>query len=71
MTDDGRSVTVACADETKTWRHVQDRFLARSRQTIDRARHDGSWMPVEELLRRMDDRIDAARERLAVREQDC
>jgi len=42
------------------WRTAQDNFLARSAAAIERSVRAGSGMGVEELLKRMDDRIASA-----------
>lgn len=52
---------------TVAWRRTQDAFLPRSRQAIDQARREGSGISPEQLLRRMDDRLDQARQQLASR----
>lgn len=46
---------------------AQDLFLERARSAIDRARRDNSGITQEELLARMDARIEAARKSLIER----
>lgn len=46
---------------------AQDRFLLRSRQAVESARATGAGITPEELLRRMDNRLEAARNLLAER----
>lgn len=57
----------AQAEPENDWDCMQDRFLTRSREAVERARREGTGMPAEELLRRMDARIDSARRLLACR----
>ena len=49
------------------WCRVQDAFVARSHLAIECAKRDGSSISPEELLRRMDLRLDAARREVAQR----
>lgn len=49
------------------WNRVQDQFLARAQTAVERARREGSGISPDELLRRMDDRIDTAQKLLSER----
>jgi len=62
-----RKTTSSCegALNSAAWCRVQDAFLARSRMAIECAKRDGSGISPEELLRRMDLRLDATRRELA------
>jgi len=46
-----------CDAEANPWCRMQDRFLARAHQAIERARRDGTGSP-DELLLRMDECLD-------------
>lgn len=48
-------------EEAKPGCQMQDRFLARAHKAIEKARRDGTGISPDELLRRMDERIDAVR----------
>ena len=61
--DAGESLTAfvgACVRREVAWRRTQDAFLTRSRDAIERGVREGGGFTPEELLRRMDERIDAA-----------
>lgn len=67
--DEGESLSdfvAACVRDGVTWRRNQDAFLARARDAVDRAEHENSGITPQEVLRRMDAQLDAARHRLAV-----
>ncbi len=64
---DQKTVSGESGPHSAAWCHTQDAFLARSRQAIDRAKLDGSGISLEQLLRRMDQRLEAARKQLAQR----
>jgi len=49
------------------WHRTQDAFLTRSQDAVNRAVRDGSGVSPQELLQRMDDRLDEARCRLSYR----
>jgi hypothetical protein len=66
--DDGETLSCfieACVRSGVTWRRAQDEFLARSRDAVDRAVQDGRGISPEELLKRMDERLNQARLRLS------
>jgi hypothetical protein len=66
--DEGESLSdfvAACVRDGVTWRRTQDAFLARARDAVDRAERENSGITPQEMLRRMDARLDAARQRLA------
>ncbi len=69
MTYERCGLPEADAEDFGTWCRAQDLFLARAREAIDRGRRDGSGIIPEELLRRLDCRLDAARKALAERVQ--
>jgi len=65
--DEGESLSdfvAACVRDGVTWRRTQDAFLARARDAIDRAERENNGITPQEVLRRMDARLDAARQRL-------
>jgi hypothetical protein len=66
--DDGESLSdfvAACVRDGVTWRRTQDAFLARAREAVERSERENNGISPQEVLRRMDDRLDAARKRLA------
>ena len=66
--DEGESLSdfvAACVREGVAWRRTQDAFLARARDAVERSEREGNGISPKELLQRMDDRLDAARKRLA------
>ena len=68
--DDGESLSDFIATYVRNgikWRRTQDAFLMRSQDAIDRALRDGSGISPQELLKRVDDRLDEARRRLSGR----
>ncbi len=68
--DDGESLSdfiATCVRNGVKWRRTQDAFLTRSQDTVDRALRDGSGISPQELLKRVDDRLDEARRRLSGR----
>ena len=68
--DDGESLSdfiATCVRNGIKWRRTQDAFLARSQDAVDRALRDGSGISPQELLKRVDDRLDEARHRLSGR----
>jgi hypothetical protein len=65
--DEGESLSdfvAACVRDGVTWRRTQDAFLARARDAIDRAERENNGITPQEVLRRMDARLDAASQRL-------
>jgi len=68
--DDGESLSdfiATCVRNGVKWRRTQDAFLTRYQDTVDRALRDGSGISPQELLKRVDDRLDEARRRLSGR----
>jgi hypothetical protein len=68
--DDGESLSdfiATCVRNGIKWRRTQDAFLARSQDAVDRALRDGSGISPQELLKRVDDRLEEARRRLSGR----
>lgn len=66
--DEGESLSdfvAACVRGGIAWRRTQDAFLARARDAVERSERENSGIPPQEVLRRMDDRLDAAHKRLA------
>lgn len=66
--DEGESLSdfvAACVRDGVTWRRTQDAFLARARDAVERSARENNGITPQELLRRMDDRLDAAHQRLA------
>ena len=66
--DDGESLSdfvAACVRDGVTWRRTQDAFLARARAAVERSERENNGISPQEVLRRMDARLDAARQRLA------
>jgi len=62
-----RDPAIDRTSEVSDWDRDQDLFLARSRAAIIRAQETGTGMSPSQLLRRLDDRLDAARQLLAKR----
>ena len=66
--DEGESLSdfvAACVRDGVTLRLTQDAFLARARDAVERSEREDNGMSPQEVLRRMDARLDAARQRLA------
>lgn len=66
--DEGETLSdfvAACVRDGVTWRRTQDAFLARARDAVNTAERDNIGVTPQEMLRRMDARLDAARQRLA------
>ncbi len=66
--DEGESLSdfvAKCVRDGVAWRRTQDAFLARARDAVERSEREGNGIPSQEVLRRMDARLDAARQRLA------
>jgi len=66
--DEGESLSdfvAACVRDGVTWRRTQDAFLARARDAVERSERENNGISPQEVLRRMDARLDAARQRLA------
>ena len=68
--DDGESLSdfiATCVRNGVKWRRTQDAFLTRSQDAVHRAVRDGRGISPQELLKRMDDRLDEARRHLSDR----
>ena len=66
--DQGESLSdfvAACVRDGVTWRRTQDAFLGRARDAVERSERDDNGISPQEMLRRMDARLDVARQRLA------
>ena len=66
--DEGESLSdfvAACVRDGVAWRRTQDAFLARARDSVERSERDNTGLTPDEVLQRMDARLDAARQRLA------
>ena len=66
--DEGESLSdfvAACVRDGVTWRRTQDAFLARARDAVNRAEREDNGITPQEMLRRLDARLDAVRQRLA------
>lgn len=66
--DEGESLSdfvAACVRDGVAWRRTQDAFLARAHGAVERSERANNGVSPQEVLRRMDDRLDAARQRLA------
>jgi hypothetical protein len=66
--DEGESLSdfvAACVRDGVAWRRTQDAFLTRARDAVERSEREDNGISPQEMLRLMDDRLDAARKRLA------
>ena len=66
--DEGESLSdfvTSCVRDGVAWRRTQDSFLARARDAVERSEREDSGISPQEVLRRMDDRLEAASQRLA------
>lgn len=66
--DEGESLSdfvASCVRDGIAWRRTQDAFLARARDAVARSEREDGGLSPQEVLRRMDDRLEAARRRLA------
>jgi hypothetical protein len=66
--DEGESLSdfvASCVRDGVAWRRTQDAFLARARDAVERSDRENNGISPPEVLRRMDARLDAARQRLA------
>ncbi|HSI48614.1 MAG TPA: YlcI/YnfO family protein [Ideonella sp.] len=66
--DEGESLSdfvASCVRDGVAWRRTQDAFLTRARDAVERSEREGTGIPPQEVLRRMDDRLEAARKQLA------
>jgi hypothetical protein len=65
--DEGESLSdfvASCVRDGVAWRRTQDAFLARARDAVERSEREDSGVPPQEVLRQMDVRLEAARQRL-------
>ncbi|MEO3690328.1 YlcI/YnfO family protein [Roseateles paludis] len=68
--DEGESLSdfvASCVRDGVAWRRTQDAFLARAQEAVARSEREDSGISPSEILRRMDVRLEAAREQLAAR----
>lgn len=66
--DEGESLSdfvATCVRDGVAWRRTQDAFLARARDAVERSEREDNGISPQEVLRRMDARLDAARRQLA------
>jgi hypothetical protein len=66
--DQGESLSdfvASCVRDGVAWRRTQDAFLARASEAVERSEREDSGIPAQEMLRQMDARLEAARQRLA------
>jgi len=66
--DDGESLSdfiAACVRSGISWRRARDAFLRRSQDAVARGVRDDSGITPQELLERMDARLDEAQSRLS------
>ena len=66
--DEGESLSdfvAACVRDGVTWRRTQGAFLARAQGAVVRSERENNGISPQEVLRRMDARLDTARQRLA------
>ena len=55
----------SCVRGGVAWRRTQDAFLARASDAVERSEREDSGISPQEVLRQMDVRLEAARQRLA------
>ncbi len=63
----GSDFVATCVRSGVKWRRTQDAFLTQYKGAVDRAVRDGGGISAQELLKRVDDRLDEARLRLSSR----
>ena len=66
--DPGESLSdfvASCVRDGVAWRRTQDAFLARASDAVERSEREDSVISAQEMLRQMDARLEAARQRLA------
>jgi hypothetical protein len=66
--DEGETLSdfvASCVRDGVAWRRTQDAFLSRARAAVERSEREDRGISPREVLRRMDDRLEAARKRLA------
>ena len=66
--DEGESLSdfvASCVRDGIAWRRTQDAFLARASVAVERSEREDSGISPQEILRQMDVRLEAARQRLA------
>ena len=67
--DEGETLSdfiATCVRGGVAWRRAQDAFVARARNAIDRSDRESHGISPEDLLSRMDERLNASRSRLPV-----
>jgi hypothetical protein len=66
--DEGESLSdfvASCVRDGVAWRRTQDAFLARASDAVERSEREDSGISPQEMLRQMDARLEAARQRPA------
>jgi hypothetical protein len=66
--DEGESLSdfvASCVRDGIAWRRMQEAFLARASVAVERSEREDSGISPQEMLRQMDVRLEAARQRLA------
>jgi len=66
--DEGETLSdfvASCVRGGVAWRRTQNAFLARARDAVERSERDQSGLSVQQVLRQMDERLEAAQHRLA------
>jgi hypothetical protein len=66
--DEGESLSdfvASCVRDGIAWRRTQEAFLARASVAVERSEREDSGISPQEMLRQMDVRLEAARQRLA------
>ena len=66
--DEGESLSdfvASCVRDGVAWRRIQDTFLARASDAVERSEREDSGISPQEMLRQMDVRLEAALQRLA------
>lgn len=68
--DEGESLSdfvASCVRDGVAWRRTHDTFLARARDAVERSEREGRGISRQEMLRRMDERLEAASKKVAAR----
>lgn len=66
--DEGESLSdfvASCVRDGVAWRRMQDAFLPRASDAVERSEREDSGISAQEMLRQMDVRLETARQRLA------
>lgn len=66
--DEGESLSdfvASCVRDGVAWRRTQDAFLARARDAVERSEREDRGVSPRDMLKQMDARLEAARQRLA------